>query len=137
MKAQLFSIDLLVAITIFFTILGLISYFWIIGPNVQSYDMQEKANLVSGFLVSYKLGTENGLKCWKVVDLASKNYNETRTEINAYPYDIFIEFKNTSSICNGDQVNIGESKDSSRIVSVVRLVYLDDQMMQMVVRLYE
>ena len=45
--------------------------------------------------------------------------------------------KNSSAICSGDEINIGSELSSSRVVSIVRLVYVDGEKMQMIVRLYD
>jgi len=137
MKGQLFSIDLLVAVTIFFFVLGLAVYFWLIMPSVQTFDIQEKTNLISEYLVSYRLGTENVLDCWEVSNLSSNNYNDTKEELNVAPYDIYVEFKNTSNICDGNETSIGEPVSATKISSVARIVYLDEKIMQMIVRLYD
>ena len=137
MKAQLFSIDLLVALTIFFTVIALVAYFWLVIPSTRSYDVQEKANLIAGFLVSKKLGDENVLECSKVTELASKDCSTIKSELNANPYNISLEFKNTTATCNGNKININCTSSSTFTASVVRVVYLNGQKMQMVVRLYD
>jgi len=137
MRGQLFSIDLIVALSLFFAVIGIIAYIWLIIPDYSIYDVQEKANTVSSFLVSTKLGEENVLECSEVTTLASKNYDTIKTELNTNPYDIWVEFKNTSAICNGDEINIGSELISSRVASVVRIVYVDGEKMQMIVRLYD
>lgn len=137
MKGQLFSIDLIVALSVFFAVIGIVAYIWLIIPDYTIYDVQEKANTVSSFLVSTKLGEENFLECSEITTLASKDYDTIKTELNTNPYDVWIEFKNTSAICNGGEINIGSELSSSRIVSVVRIVYVDGEKMQMIVRLYD
>jgi len=137
MRGQLFSIDLMVALSIFFAVIGIIAYIWLIIPDYTIYDVQEKANSVSSFLVSTKLGEENILECSKITTLSSKDYNTIKTELNTNPYDVWIEFKNTSAICNGDEINIGSELSSSRVASTVRIVYVDGEKMQMIVRLYD
>jgi len=137
MKGQLFSIDLIVALSLFFAVISIIAYIWLIIPDYSIYDVQEKANTVSSFLVSTKLGEENVLKCSKITTLSSKDYDIIKTEINTNPYDVWVEFKNTSAICNGDEINIGSELISSRVASVVRIVYVEGEKMQIIVRLYD
>lgn len=137
MKGQLFSIDFLAALTIFFAVIGLVAYIWLILPDYRIYDVQERANSVAEFLVTSKLGEENVLECSKITDLASKDDETIKTELNANPYDIWVEFKNTTSICNGEKVDVSSESTSARIASVVRIVYVDEEKMQMIVRLYD
>lgn len=137
MKGQLFSVDFLMALTLFFAVIGIAAYLWLALPNYRIYDVQERANSIAEFLVSSKLGEENILECSKITDLASKNDETIKTELNANPYDIWVEFKNTTSICNGEKVDISSESTSPRIASVVRIVYVEGEKMQMIVRLYD
>jgi len=137
MKGQLFSVDFLMALTLFFAVIGIAAYLWLALPNYRIYDVQERANSIAEFLVSSKLGEENILECSKITDLASKNDETIKTELNANPYDIWVEFKNATSICNGDKVDISSESTSPRIVSVVRIVHVEGEKMQMIVRLYD
>jgi len=65
MKGQLFSVDLFVALTIFFLVIGLIFYIWTGFQNPRIIDVQEKAISVSEFLISSKIGREAILDCNK------------------------------------------------------------------------
>ena len=93
MKGQLFSIDFMVALSIFFAVIGMVAYIWLIIPDYSIYDVQEKANTVSDFLVSIKLGEENILECSEITTLASKDYDTIKSELNTNPYDVWIELK--------------------------------------------
>lgn len=138
MKAQIFSLDIVFALAIFFIVIGLIMYFWFIMPTESpSFSVQDKANMVADNLITKKIGNENILECEKVTALASKNYNETRNELGCREYELFVEFKNTTKVCNGNKLNIGNSTNATYTASVVRIVYLDNQKMQMIVRLYD
>ena len=137
MKGQLFSIDFLVALTIFFAVISIAGYLWLALPSYRMYDVQERANSIAEFLVTSKLGEENILECSKITDLASKNDGIIKTELNANPYDVWVEFKNTTTVCNGEKTDISSESSSLRIASVVRIVYVDGEKIQMIVRLYD
>ncbi len=139
MRGQLFSIDLLVALSLFFLVLGLIFYIWTAFQIPRIKDVQEKALTVSEFLVSSKIGKEAILDCGKTSVLAAKSYDDIKTELSVRQYDIFVEFTNTTPICGGNQTNIGMTATNKNIVAAAsRFVYfnLDKQNMTMVVRLY-
>jgi len=138
MKGQLFSLDLFVALSIFFTVIAMVAYFWLIMPNTKQSDIQEKANIIAEFLAANKLGDENVLECSKITNLSLETDAQIiKNKLNVNPYDIFVEFKNTTAVCSGNKVNIGSSISSTNIASVVKIVYLDGQKMQMIVRLYD
>ena len=97
MRGQLFSLDLFVALSIFFAVIAMVAYFWLIMPSTRPFNIQEKANIVAEFLASTKLGDENILDCSKLYNIAFKNYDQLKTELNANPYDIWVELKDVSS----------------------------------------
>jgi len=137
MKGQLFSIDFMIALGIFILTLGLVLYLGYFQFSTSQQIIERSANTIADNIVSNKLGEENILDCVKVTNLASKTYDTIRNETNAYPYDIFIEFMNTTPICGNKKVNIGNKLTKSRTATaIVRIVYLDGQKIQMVVRLY-
>jgi len=138
MKGQVFTLDLFVALSIFFTVIVMIAYFWLIMPNTRQSYIQEKANIVAEFLASNKLGDENILNCSKIINLSLESDPKIiKNGLNVNPYDIFVEFKNMTAVCSGNKINIGSSISSNSIASVVKIVYLDGQKMQMIVRLYD
>ncbi len=137
MKGQLFSIDFMIALTIFIGTIAVISFLGIVKPGVTDLSMQAKANQISDLLVTGKLGrNENVLDCSVVVGLSSQSYDFIRNETKAAPFDIYVEFKNNTNICSGNQTSLGTPKSANTAVSVVRIVNLDNKMMQMIVRLY-
>jgi len=138
MKGQLFSLDLFVALSIFFAVIAIVAYFWLVMPSTRPFDIQEKANIVAEFLTSTKLGDENVLDCSKITNLSLESSPQIiKNRLNVNPYDIFVEFKNTTVMCNGKKTNIGSPISSTSIASVVKIVYVDGQRMQMIVRLYD
>jgi len=107
MKGQLFAIDLLVALTLFFAVIGIAAYLWLIIPDYEIYNLQEKAHSISSHLVSSKLGNENIVSCEKLYDFSLKNYEEIKTELAVGPDDIWIKFENMSSdTCPGIRLNL-------------------------------
>jgi len=134
MKGQAFSLDFFVALSIF--LLTIVFIVYISGLNMGFKEtINEKAGKISDFLAVKKLGEENILDCGRILDVSSKGYDELR-KISA-PYDIYIEFKNTSAVCSGQDVNLGlQLNNNIQTSSVSRLVYLDNQLLQMVIRLY-
>lgn len=138
MKGQLFSIDFMVAVFIFLVTLSLVIYFGLVIPRGSNQEIQARANSVADYLVTEKLGSQNILECYKVVNFASKNYDEIKNETGSNPYDIWVEFKNSSVICDGNQTNFGDQPSTTTIISsIIRIIYLDDKKMQMIVRLYD
>ena len=147
MKGQLFSIDIMVAMGLFFIVLAMIFYIWTTIQDPRIKDVQERALSVSEFLVSSRIGKESILDCYKTYLLANKStnnsadYSAVKTELSVGQFDLFVEFKNTSAntsaICSGNQTNIGVNlTNTTNVASIVRFVSLDNQKMQMIVRLY-
>jgi hypothetical protein len=137
MKGQLFSFDLMVSVVVFMFTIGVIGFIWFTLPMRPNLLIQEKANTVADYLVTSRLGDENFLGCDKIASLNLNDYSTIRKELGTGEFDLFVEFKNSSMVCAGNQINIGtEVINSNRAVSVVRIVKLDNQKMQMIVRLY-
>jgi len=104
MKAQLFSLDLMVALTIFLGIIMLAGYFLMITPvDVTTYnDMQMQANSIASALLSTELGTEGTLNCDRLMEMSNMSYDDLRRELGAGEYDLYIEIPNvTSTVCPG------------------------------------
>jgi hypothetical protein len=138
MKGQLFSIDFMISLSIFLLTLTLVFFLIIVKPGTTNTSIQTKANQIADFLVTTKLGTENILRCTKIVDLASQSYETIRNDTGATPFDIYVKFVNSTNICSGSQTDIGSVPSvSTTIVSVVRIVNIDQNKMQMIVRLYD
>lgn len=138
MKGQLFSFDFIFSLFIFFGILGFVIYFWLTMPTYKEYGLQEAVNDAAVFLTIKKLGNENMLECKNVVEFSAKNYGDIKSEIGHAQYDVYVELKNTSAVCGGDNVNFGYNfTNKTYVSSVARIVSLDNEKMQMVVKLYE
>ena len=100
MKAQIFSIDLVIALTIFLGIIMLGAYFLLSIPSTSSSEMQVKANGIAGVLASRILGTEGVIDCDKLAKFANMSYDDLKTQLGVNPYDIWIEIPNiTTSDC--------------------------------------
>jgi len=93
MKGQVFSIDSLVALSIFMMIIAMIAYVWIEVSVIPSFDIQGKANEIADFMVSIKMGEQNVLNCSKLFALTVQDYEDLRTELNTGPYDFWIEIE--------------------------------------------
>jgi len=96
MKGQLFSVDFLVALTLFFAVIAMAAYVWLALPDYRIYDFQERANSIAEFLVTHKFGEENILECSKLYDFVLKDYEDLRSELNVKPYHVWIKLKDVS-----------------------------------------
>lgn len=141
MKAQLFSLDFLVATSIFILLIGVIIFVWFSIPSSRITELESKANSVSDYLVVKRLGNENLLSCPTISNLSNSslyNYSALKVELNAAPYDIWTQFLNKSVMCNGNLTNFGVYlNNSTHTASVVRIVLVGQEKMPMIVRLYE
>lgn len=138
MKGQLFSMDLLISITIFFGVLILVLYFWFIVPTYPEYNLIEKANGIGDYLVLSKLGHEAMLLCPSISELAAKNYSDIKDELNVGSYDVWVTFSNTTNMCDGNKTTIGEQfTNTTYAASIIRVVNVKDEKMQMRVMIYE
>ncbi len=90
MKAQVVSMDFIIAFLIFLSIVSFFAYFWATMPFPSG--LQQKGFSVSDYLLSYKLGEESIINCTKLAEIAFKDYESLRSELNANPYDVWIEF---------------------------------------------
>ncbi len=93
MKAQVFSIDSLVAFSIFFIIMGMIAYIWVQTSLIPTFEIQQRANEVADFIVTDKMADGNILNCSKLFDLTLQDYEDLRSELNIGPYDFWIEIE--------------------------------------------
>lgn len=143
MKAQIFSMDFAFALSIFFAILFLVMYFWVIIPTYSGYGLQKKTNTVVEYLLLNKLASnlyprkDNFLNCSAITELNSQTYSSVKATLGS-PYDFFVKFNNNSAVCSGASLNIGYNlTNKTYTTSIVRLVSLDNQTMQMVAMFYE
>ncbi|MFH0830383.1 MAG: vWA domain-containing protein [Candidatus Aenigmatarchaeota archaeon] len=99
MKGQLFSLDLMVALTIFLGIVMLAMYFMMLVPTNTIYygDMQTKANSMASQLTTIEIGTEGNLDCDKLIQIANMSYDDLRRELGAGEYDIWVEIPNVTN----------------------------------------
>lgn len=138
MKGQIFSMDLLISLVIFFTVIALVMYFWFIVPTYPEYNLIEKGNAIGNYLVASKLGHESMLYCADMIELAAKDYSDIKKELNVGPYDIWVTFSNTSNICGGSKITLGEQfTNTTYAASIVRIVHANDQKMRMTVVIYD
>ena len=93
MKGQLFSIDSLVAFSIFFLIMGMIAYIWIQSSLIPSFELQTRAHEIADFVVSNMMADENILNCSKLFELTLEDYEDLREKLNIGPYDFWIEIE--------------------------------------------
>ena len=93
MKGQIFSIDSLVAFSIFFLVIAMIAYLWIEVSLIPSFDIQQRANEVADFMITDKMADDNVLNCSKLFELTLEDYEDLRSELNIGPYDFWIELE--------------------------------------------
>jgi len=93
MKGQVFSIDSLVAFSIFFLIIAMIAYLWIEVSLIPSFDIQQRSNEVADFMITDKMADDNVLNCSKLFELTLEDYEDLRSELNIGPYDFWIELE--------------------------------------------
>ena len=135
MKAQIFSIDVMIAVPIFFFSLAIVTYLWLVVPQ-DTQDLQYRANLLADRLVFLEIATENMVDCGKLQTTASKDYETLKSDLNLR-YNYYVYFSNTTPICNG-YANFGVNLQSAdHASSVVRIVHVSPSSMQMVVTLYD
>ncbi len=97
-KGQAVSMDFIIAFLIFLSIISLFAYLWstISLPS----GMQQKSFSVSDYLLSHRLGEESVINCTKLSEIAFKDYESLRSELNANPYEVWIEFSDMDgSLC--------------------------------------
>lgn len=97
MKAQIFSIDLVIALSIFLGIIMLGMYFLLIVPETTNPDMQMKANSIASKMVASGLGTEGVIDCEKLATIANQSYDELKTQFGVNPYEIWVEIPNITT----------------------------------------
>ena len=137
MRGQLFSIDFMIGLALFLVVIAMVFVLGVIKPNMSSLSIQGRVNQITDFLVLNKLGTENILGCNKILNMSSQPYEVIRNETGASPFNIYVEFKNNTNICSGNQTSIGMVvTNSTATTSVVRIVNVQGNKMQMVVKLY-
>ncbi len=138
MKGQIFSMDLMISLVIFFSVIAIVMYFWFIVPTFPEYNLIEKANSIGNYLTTSKLGFESMLKCSLITNLAAKDYDVIKEELNVGPYDMWITFSNTSNICGGGKTTLGEQfTNTTYAAAIFRIVHVDDQKMRMNVVIYD
>lgn len=138
MKGQLFSIDFMIGLSIFLITMSLVFYLVMIKPAASNLSIQAKTNQIAEFLVTSKLGTENVLVCDEIYSLSIEPYADILKDTDARPYDISVLFLNNTNICLGRQTTIGATPSTyTTVVSTVRIVNVDGNEMQMVVKLYD
>lgn len=137
MKAQAFSLDFVVAVTILIFLMGIITFVWFAIPSTRILDMQGKANAISDYLVVQKFGDENVLICPKISLFSLEDYATIKDDLHVGPYDIWVQFMNTTVMCDGNQTYFGVFlNNTSQTASVARIVLVDGNKMQMIVKLY-
>ncbi len=97
MKGQLFSVDLVVALSIFLGIIMLAAYFLMAIPDTTIQDMQMKANSIASSLAANGIGIEGIVDCDKLAKLANMSYEDLKAQYGVNPYELWIELPNITA----------------------------------------
>ncbi len=98
-KAQIFSVDFIIALLLAFSIISIFAFTWLNMPS-HSQHLQQKAFSIAEYLASGKIADESVIDCNKLAEIAFEEYENLKAELNAYPYDIWIEFPDIdASLC--------------------------------------
>lgn len=98
-KAQAVSIDFIIAFIIFLSLISFFMHLWT-TVSFQPAHLQQKGFSVSEHLLSQKIGEESIISCAKLAEMAFENYESLRSDLNAAPYDVWIEFSGIdASLC--------------------------------------
>jgi hypothetical protein len=116
----------------------IVMYFWFTVPTYPEYNLIEKGNSISNYLVASKLGKENMLNCTKIDQVVNLSYSELKDELNVNPYDMYVLFLNTTEVCGGNKTSFGETfTNTTYASSIIRIVHINDEIMPMNVIIYD
>lgn len=105
-KAQVISLDFIIAFLIFLSLISFFAYLWL-SASFQPWHLQEKAFSVSEYLLSNKIGEESIINCIKLAEIAFIDYETLKKELNANPYEVWIEFSDIdASLCPAIRRNL-------------------------------